>query len=303
MDGIINVYKEAGYTSFDVVAKLRGILKTKKIGHTGTLDPQATGVLPVCVGRATKLCELLLEKEKVYEAVFLPGVITDTEDLTGTVLERRTVNLTKEELCEVAESFLGDYDQIPPMYSALKVNGQKLCNLARSGKEIERNARRVEIYENTVLSCITEENGNVREAVIRVRCSKGTYIRTLLSDMGNKLGCGACMKALKRTAAGPFAIEDAVLLSDIEKMRDLGRLDEILQPIDHFLSGYPAITIKEEYERFLYNGNKLTWDMLQAFPESKEGKFRVYDTSGCLIGFYELNSDDGVFHSVKMFLP
>ena len=195
---MINVYKERGYTSHDVVAKLRGILKQKKIGHTGTLDPDAQGVLPVCLGKATKLCDMLTGEEKVYEAVLRLGIITDTQDMTGQVLKVREVQVTPEEAKEAVDSFVGDYDQIPPMYSARKVNGKKLYELAREGIEVERQARRVRIYEIVILEC--------RLPLIRftVRCSKGTYIRTLCQDIGEKLACGGCMESLRRTQVGRF---------------------------------------------------------------------------------------------------
>ena len=263
MDGIINIYKEAGYTSFDVVAKLRGILREQRIGHTGTLDPQATGVLPVCIGKATKLCELMLEKEKTYEAVMLLGVTTDTEDMTGTVLEETKVRVTKEEVIRAAEKFVGVYGQIPPMYSALKVDGKRLYELARDGKEIERRPREVEIFENTPLSFEVGEDGFVKSTVLRVRCSKGTYIRSLLRDMGKFLGCGACMKSLVRTQAGAFLLADAVTLSEVEQARDEGRLDKLVLPIASFLIKYPAGEVLPEFEKHLYNGNQLGLSMLR----------------------------------------
>ena len=191
--GIINVYKEAGYTSFDVVAKMRGILGIKKIGHTGTLDPDATGVLPVCIGKATKVCDLLTDKDKTYEAVMRLGVVTDTQDMTGQVLEEHAVTVTEDAVRRAVGQFVGQIEQVPPMYSALKVGGQKLCNLARKGIEVERKPRPVTIYEirikNIALPLVTME----------VHCSKGTYIRTLCADIGEVLGVGACMESLVRT--------------------------------------------------------------------------------------------------------
>ena len=212
VNGIINIYKEAGFTSHDVVAKLRGIVKQKKIGHTGTLDPDATGVLPVCLGNATKLCDMLTDKSKEYEACMLLGVTTDTQDMSGQVLTRQEVCCTEEEARAAVLSFIGGYDQIPPMYSAIKVNGKKLYELARNGVEIERKPRHVEIPDITILECALPE---IR---FRVSCSKGTYIRALCADIGDKLGCGAAMKSLIRTRVGNFHIEDAWKLSDVEKM-------------------------------------------------------------------------------------
>ena len=226
INGMINVYKEAGFTSHDVVAKLRGILKQKKIGHTGTLDPQAVGVLPVCLGNATKLCDLFVDKTKEYEAVLRLGVTTDTQDLTGTVLTERPVAVGPEKAEEVLLSFLGEYAQIPPMYSALKVNGQKLYDLARQGKEIERTSRAVTIYKMDIQE--------IALPVIRfkVSCSKGTYIRTLCHDIGAKLGCGGAMESLKRTAAGSFQAEDALTLAQIEELRDRGKIMDAVLPVE-----------------------------------------------------------------------
>ncbi len=304
MDGIINIYKEAGYTSFDVVAKLRGILKERRMGHTGTLDPQATGVLPVCVGKATKLCELLLDKEKAYEAVMLLGVTTDTEDMTGTVLTETKARITEEEVRCAAEKFTGVYGQIPPMYSALKVDGKRLYELAREGKEIERKPREVEIFENTPLSFETDEEGFVKTVTLRVRCSKGTYIRSLLRDMGEFLGCGACMKSLVRTQAGAFSVETALTLTEVEQARDEGRLSELILPIDTFLMKYPAVSVVPEFEKYLYNGNQLSMNMLteQVTPVEGDG-FRVYDTKGKLIGLYLYRAVRKQLQPEKMFLP
>ena len=200
INGIVNVYKEKGYTSFDVVAKMRGIFKQKKIGHTGTLDPDAEGVLPVCLGRATKVCDLLTDKDKEYETVLLLGVVTDTQDLTGEVLARKEVNASENEVKSAILSFVGEYMQVPPMYSALKVNGQKLCDLARKGVTVERKARPVTIHGIEILSV------DLPEVRMRVHCSKGTYIRTLCQDIGEKLGCGGCMKSLLRTRVAAFAL-------------------------------------------------------------------------------------------------
>ncbi|MCH5272181.1 MAG: tRNA pseudouridine(55) synthase TruB [Lachnospiraceae bacterium] len=303
MDGIINVCKEAGYTSHDVVAKLRGILREKKIGHTGTLDPQATGVLPVCVGRATKLCELLLDKEKTYEAVMLLGVTTDTEDMTGKEISRSKVRVTEEQVRRAAEKFTGKYGQVPPMYSALKVDGKRLYELARDGKEIERRPREVEIFENEPVSFQYGENGFVETALFRIRCSKGTYIRSLLRDMGEFLGCGACMKSLVRTQAGEFFLSDAVTLSQIEAARDENRLPELLLPIEKMLSKYPRSEILPDFERYLYNGNRLEPRMLHNLPVLKDGGVRVYDTKGILIGLYRYERAQKQLQPDKMFLP
>ena len=222
VNGILNVYKEKGYTSHDVVAKLRGIVGQKKIGHTGTLDPDAEGVLPVCLGRATKVCDMLTEKDKTYEAVLLLGKETDTQDISGTVLRvGETEGLTQEQVKDCVMSFVGEYDQIPPMYSALKVNGKKLYELAREGKTIERKSRKVEIKEIRILEMALPR---VR---MEVSCSKGTYIRTLCHDIGEKLGCFGCMESLLRTKVSRFEIESSLKLSEIQKKREEGKLSEI----------------------------------------------------------------------------
>ena len=210
VNGILNVYKEKGYTSHDVVAKLRGIVGQKKIGHTGTLDPDAEGVLPVCLGRATKVCDMLTEKDKTYEAVLLLGKETDTQDISGTVLRvGETEGLTQEQVKDCVMSFVGEYDQIPPMYSALKVNGKKLYELAREGKTIERKSRKVEIKEIRILEMALPR---VR---MEVSCSKGTYIRTLCHDIGEKLGCFGCMESLLRTKVSRFELESSLKLSHL----------------------------------------------------------------------------------------
>ena len=234
--GIINVYKEKGFTSHDVVAKLRGIVGQKKIGHTGTLDPDATGVLPVCLGKATKLCDLLTDKNKTYEAVLLLGKTTDTQDITGEVLEEKSTEaLTEEKVREAIEGFIGDYEQIPPMYSALKVNGKKLYELAREGKVIERKARPVKILDIQILEI------DLPKVRMEVSCSKGTYIRTLCHDIGEKLGCGGCMESLIRTRVSTFRIEDAKTLDEIETLKQEGKLAELLVPIDAMFPSYPKI--------------------------------------------------------------
>ena len=241
VNGILNVYKEKGYTSHDVVAKLRGIVGQKKIGHTGTLDPDAEGVLPVCLGRATKVCDMLTEKDKTYEAVLLLGKETDTQDISGTVLRvGETEGLTQEQVKDCVMSFVGEYDQIPPMYSALKVNGKKLYELAREGKTIERKSRKVEIKEIRILEMALPR---VR---MEVSCSKGTYIRTLCHDIGEKLGCFGCMESLLRTKVSRFEIESSLKLSEIQKKREEGKLSEIITPLDAVFFQYPAVTVKKE---------------------------------------------------------
>lgn len=292
--GIINVCKEQGFTSHDVVAKLRGILKQKKIGHTGTLDPDATGVLPVCLGKGTKLCDLLTDRDKTYQAVMLLGITTDTQDTSGTVLCTKEPAVTKEQVQEAVNSFIGAYDQIPPMYSALKVNGKKLYELAREGKVIERKARNVFIHDIQV-ECI-----EMPRVTMTVSCSKGTYIRTLCYDIGEKLGCGACMEKLIRTKAGSFLIEDSFTLKEIEELRDNGRLDEHVTAIDAMFMEYPRVTVKEEFYKFLMNGNAFYINQTEE-EEVAPGLVRVYDSQNQFFAVYEYNLEDNKFKPVKMF--
>lgn len=301
INGIINVYKEAGFTSHDVVAKLRGILRQKKIGHTGTLDPDATGVLPVCLGKATKLCDMLTDKDKTYEAVMLLGTTTDTQDTSGTILTEQEVRVSEEEIREAVMSFVGDYDQVPPMYSALKVNGKKLYELAREGKEVERKARPVKILAIDIKNI----DMDLHEVTMSVSCSKGTYIRTLCYDIGEKLGCGACMKHLVRTKVSRFEIGKSVTLSEIEQIRDEGRLDDYLIPIDEMFAEQDAIYMREDASKFIYNGNsfeqKHVAERIPAAEKSQDTKnVRVYDHERAFIGIY-MEERTGHFKPVKMF--
>lgn len=300
-NGIINIYKEAGFTSHDVVAKLRGILKQKKIGHTGTLDPEAVGVLPVCLGKGTKVCDLLTDKDKVYEAVMRLGVVTDTQDMTGRILKESPVHVTQEELEEVLSRFLGEYDQIPPMYSALKVQGKKLYELAREGQVIERNPRRVQILGLELLKM--EEDGI--HVHMRVHCSKGTYIRTLCHDIGERLGCGAAMEKLTRTQVGVFKIEDAMTLAQVEACVQNQQIDSLIRAIDSMFGMWPAGRTDTASDRLLYNGNMLyRKDMVleeKREPESGE-KFRVYDSQGQFCAVYVYDGRRRMFKNEKMFV-
>lgn len=295
--GIINVYKEAGYTSFDVVAKLRGILKQKKIGHTGTLDPAAEGVLPVCLGNGTKLCELLTDKTKEYEAVLLLGETTDTQDITGTVLSERPVDCTEEEVRKAVMSFVGAYEQIPPMYSALKVDGKRLYELAREGKTVERKGRRIEIYEIEICSV------QLPRVTYRVKCSKGTYIRTLCQDIGEKLGCGGCMEHLLRIRSGSYGIEDALTLREIEEARDQDRLEAVVRPLESAFD-YPKLTVRPEGKKKIDNGNpmgaELFFETGQRAPYSGQ-RYWVYDAEGELAAIYIYHEQTRLFMPDKMF--
>ena len=264
MNGIVIVDKPSGWTSQDVTARLRRVFDTRRIGHGGTLDPMATGVLPVFVGRATRGVEFFEHAEKTYEALLLPGVVTDTEDVTGTVLQKREVSLTEEAVKAVLPRFRGEILQVPPMYSALKVNGQKLCDLARKGQEIERKPRPVTIFE---LEFLGFQEGMLR---LRVRCSKGTYIRTLCKDIGQALGCGGCMAALRRTSAGSYGIEDAVPL---QTLLDTQEPEKYLQTVDTMFSRYEAVTLSPNQETRCRNGNAFSL----ALPD---GTYRAYSRTG-----------------------
>lgn len=298
INGIINIYKEPGYTSHDVVAKLRGIVKQKKIGHTGTLDPDAAGVLPVCFGNATKLCDMLTDKSKEYVAEMLLGITTDTQDISGVVKSRMEVNVTENQVREAVMSFLGAYDQIPPMYSAIKINGKKLYELARQGKEIERKPRRVEIAEIQIMEM------KLPELTIQVACSKGTYIRTLCADIGEQLGCGATMKSLKRTRVGSFPIEEAIKLSKVEELMAQSRLQEFVIPSEQVFASLPKASVKKEFDKALANGNKLVFPQLIFEKEGKiedGGQIRVYDSNGVFTGVYIYSQTQKCLKPFKMF--
>ena len=291
LDGIFNVYKEKGYTSHDVVARLRGIAGQKKVGHTGTLDPDAEGVLPVCLGKATKVCDVLTDKSKTYHAVLLLGRRTDTQDISGACLEERdTSGLAKETVRRAVESFLGDYMQTPPMYSALKVDGKKLYELAREGKTVERKARKVQIHR------IEIRKMDLPRVWIEVECSKGTYIRTLCDDIGELLGVGGCMEELLRTRVGHFRIEDSVRLSELERYREEGTLEEHLIPVDSVFADCPRLDVPERLEPLLYNGNPLR------LPEGEDGQLvRVYDSRGRFIALYRYQKKKHIYKNEKMF--
>lgn len=281
--GILIIDKPAGWTSMDVCAKVRGIFHEKRVGHGGTLDPMATGVLPVFVGRATRGVEFFEHAEKTYETELLLGVATDTEDTTGTVLTRREVSVTPGQLAAVLERFRGEIMQIPPMYSALKVNGQKLYDLARKGRQVERQPRPVTIHELTLLS---REGDTLR---LRVRCSKGTYIRTLCADIGEALGCGGCMQALRRTQAGEYTIAEAVPL---QQLLEAAEPEIYLRDVDTMFRGYPAVKLTVNQEKRCRNGN--------AFSVSLPGgTYRAYSQSGEFLMLAKV--EDSVMSTIKSF--
>lgn len=251
LSGVLLLNKPTGMTSHDCVNRIRRIYSTKKVGHTGTLDPMASGVLPILIGRATKAADLLLAETKVYRAGLRLGITTDTEDTTGTVLTVSDGIPLCEEVYRVCSDFVGEISQVPPMYSALKVGGQKLVDLARRGISIEREARRITVYALDAEAGETE-----RDYILRVRCSKGTYIRTLCADIGAKLGCGAAMSSLERTASGRFAIDECVSLDELDSM-DSQMLGSLLLPVETLFSELPRVTLKPFFERLSRNGNEI----------------------------------------------
>lgn len=283
MSGIIIIDKPQGWTSNDVVSRLRRVFNTRRIGHGGTLDPMATGVLPVFVGRATRAVEFFEHAEKTYETVLLPGVTTDTEDITGTVLSQKECTVTPEQVEAVLGNFRGEIMQIPPMYSALKVGGRKLCDLARSGREVERKPRAVTIHELT-LRGITPEG-----IALEVRCSKGTYIRTLCKDIGEALGCGGCMASLRRTSAGEYDLSQAVPLRELLETE---HPESCLRPVDSMFTRYPAVTLTEKQETRCRNGNSFSVKL-------PRGTYRAYGESGEFLMLAQVT--DGVMETIKSF--
>ena len=296
MNGILILDKPKGLTSRDVVNIACKSLNTKKIGHTGTLDPDAEGVLPVCVGKATKLCELLLEKSKTYQAMFILGLTTDTQDISGNVLKESDVNVTREDIEKAIMSFVGGYDQIPPMYSALKVNGKKLYELAREGKEVERKPRRV-VLDNIDIIDISDD---LKHITIRVDCSKGTYIRTLCHDIGEKLGCGACMETLLRTKVDMYELDKALKLCEVETLVKEDNLSQHLVSIEDILKGYPKVNVVENADKLLYNGNKLNFKSV--VPRNVKESVRVYDSKDNFVALYEYDNKYNEYKPIKMFL-
>ena len=301
INGVINVYKEPGFTSHDVVAKLRGILKQKKIGHMGTLDPNAVGVLPVCLGKATKLCDILSEKDKTYNATLLLGLDTDTQDTSGEVISKADTDsimeLSEDKVFETIKSYIGDYYQIPPMFSAIKIGGEKLYNLARRGEVIERPARHCRIIDITVTKM------ELPRVDLHVTCSKGTYIRTLCHDIGKDLGVGGCMEKLVRTKVERFSVEDSITLKQIEEFRDNNTLEDYITPVDEMLGNYSKCMVSKGAEKLVYNGNIFTSGNTFLKMNHEDGQIvRVYTSEGEFIGLYKFNSEKQIYKPVKMFL-
>ena len=283
MNGIVIVDKPQGWTSQDVTARLRRVFNTRRIGHGGTLDPVATGVLPVFVDRATRGVEFFEHAEKIYEATLKLGLTTDTEDVTGTVLTEQEVAISQEEFFRILPKFRGKIQQIPPMYSALKINGQKLCDLARKGKEVERQPREIEIFE---LECLEFSGDTAR---LRVHCSKGTYIRTLCKDIGETLGCGGCMAALRRVQAGEYSIDEAVPL---EELLESAEPEKYLRPVDSMFRNHPAVTLTPNQEKRCRNGGAFTLNI-------SDGTYRAYAQSGEFLMLAKV--ENGIMSTIKSF--
>ncbi len=281
LNGLIIIDKEPGYTSHDVVSRVRRILSFRKVGHTGTLDPDATGVLPICIGKGTRVSDMLMMSDKEYIARVRLGTVTDTQDISGAVLSQKDAsNIHHTDIEEAISHFLGDIEQIPPMYSAIKIDGQKMYELARQGIEVERKPRKVTIYDI--------ELSDVRDGgfTIKVRCSKGTYIRTLCHDIGQYMGCGACMESLRRTQSSVFSIQDAITLAQLKQAVEEERLDEVLLPVDTVFTHYTSVTVDDEIKTRLRNGAPST-------VSYGLGTYRVYDESGEFIAIGEVKKING----------
>ena len=301
--GMMTIYKEAGYTSSDVVARLRGILHMKKIGHTGTLDPDAEGVLPVCLGNGTKLCELIADRDKEYVAVMRLGTVTDTQDMSGEVLrsipdEEVTAMMTESGIEEAAACFRGKISQVPPMYSAVKINGKRLYQLARQGRTVERPAREVTIHELVITKV------ELPLVTMRVRCSKGTYIRTLCQDIGEKLGTGGTMESLLRTRVGSFTLDQSIRLDEAEeimKSDEPDRIRDYIMPVDSFFGDAPRATVRQEGLKALLNGNTVKRSLTD-LPRGKEKRdVRMYGPDGQFCALYSYDPVRDELKNVKMF--
>lgn len=288
MTGIIIIDKPKDMTSFGAVARVRRICGEKKCGHTGTLDPMATGVMTVMLGGATRFCELLPSHDKAYVASFKLGMRTDTLDITGKVLETKAVDSTAEQVRETLKDFVGDISQLPPMYSAVSVNGQRLYDLARQGIEVERKSRDVTVFSIDLL----EENEADGEYKIAVECSSGTYIRTLIDDLGAKLGCGAVMTELRRTKANGFSLDDAVTIEELQQMSENGELSKALISVDKALEEYPPITVTQPQAKRFSNGGELDLQRLKC-PKML-GIYRIYDPDGKFMGLGEIGQSDSL---------
>ena len=322
MNGILCVYKEAGYTSHDVINRLRRISNQKKIGHTGTLDPNAEGVLPVCFGNATKVCGLLTDTDKCYRAELILGKVTDSYDITGEVISEQEPHVTVSELLEVIKSFIGTQMQTPPMFSARKINGQKLYDLARQGIVVEREQKEITVYDISLDSVIykavenkeievkadgfddSELQREVCRAYVTVHCSKGTYIRSICHDIGETLGCGACMGSLLRTKVGRFTVEDSRKIKELAQLSEEGKFEELLISADSMFPDYPKLSaLPEEADLLLRNGNRINLKQIPKYEwmEQENVQLRMYDGSGRFCAIYEYRKEKRYLQPVTMF--
>jgi len=322
MNGILCVYKEAGYTSHDVINRLRRISNQRKIGHTGTLDPNAEGVLPVCFGNATKVCGLLTDTDKCYRAELILGKVTDSYDITGEVVEEQEPHVTAVELLEVVKSFIGTQMQTPPMFSARKVNGQKLYDLARQGIVVEREQKEITIHDIRIDSLVFRDEPETENAVeaerlenavlqkevsrayITVHCSKGTYIRSICHDIGEKLGCGACMGSLLRTKVGRFTVEDSHKIKELAQLSEEGKFEALLISADSMFPEYPKLSeLPDEADLLLRNGNQIYLKQIPKcdWMEQEKVHLRMYDGTGRFCAIYEYRKDKRYLQPVTMF--
>lgn len=294
MNGVICVNKPQGFTSFDVIAKLRGIMKIRRLGHGGTLDPMATGVLPVFVGTATKACDIMPDNTKSYRAGFKLGQVTDTQDITGDVLAFSDMAVNRDALEAVIPDFVGDIMQLPPMYSAVQVNGQRLYDLARQGVEVERQPRQIHVDK----LILTEYDEDTREGVLEIYCGKGTYIRTIINDIGEKLGCGGIMTSLVRTSSGGFTLAECYTMEEIQQAADENRLEELILPIERVFASLPKLRLNEVQTRMYKNGVKLDISRVHHIKSEVE-LYSVYGSDGVFIGTAFVDHENGILRVAK----
>lgn len=282
ISGIINLYKEQGFTSNDCVNIVRGIFDRVKTGHTGTLDPMATGVLPICLGKATKLADYIQSSQKVYRTVLRLGIETDTCDIWGRVLTESNALPERDAILDCISGFAGEQEQTPPMYSAIRINGKRLYELARQGKTVERKSRHITIFDIYNIEFLNDRN-----IAFTVKCSKGTYIRALCADIGKSLGTGGCMAALERLESGAFCAENAVTIGRLKELKEQGRLEEAVIPVEKALAGYKKYRSANECQRLLENGNKISVKYILENKPCEGEEFLLYDYGGCLVGIFK----------------
>lgn len=296
MNGIICINKPQEYTSFDVVARIRGMSKTKRVGHSGTLDPLATGVLPIFIGNATKVCDMLPNDDKSYIAGFKLGLTTDTLDISGEVLTKTTLSADEKDILELLDNFRGDIEQIPPMYSAVRINGQRLYDLARQGREVERAPKNVHISSLELLDFDKES----QSGTLSIECSKGTYIRTIISDIGQALQSGGIMTSLVRTVAGGFTLSDCITLEQAQELTQSGKLESSLLAVDKMFHHLPQITLNEVQSKMYKNGVRL--DLRRIIYKESQTLQRIYDNNKIFLGLAKTESEKMELVIAKMFV-